>query len=271
MTLAHIKSAALAALFLFVPSLAQADALSPADKDALAGEWRTQCGAMAADGTGLRMVIEFAVTGGNITLDDGTEGGGEYVVKGGSVRGDRIKLELEDQGTYEFVRQGKLLKGVAGDVAGNSFTRCREPADRKAIRLDSKALHYLSATLGPDRAIFVDTRAKAGCKAIEYQYLTIDLVGPSGFSLGRWNSYALGEKIASGKKPPFDEVSNFTIDKAETMGGNYRLTVTELIPPNGSRGDTTTLTLMPAATGVVTLPEWKRSYRRCTQKQLSAE
>jgi len=77
----------------------------------------------------------------------------------------------------------------------------------------------------PDEPIFVDTRAKGGCKALDYQYLIFDLVGPTGFTLGRWNSGHLAELIADGKKAPLatDEVSNWTIDAAQPTPGGYGL------------------------------------------------
>ena len=50
-----------------------------------------------------------------------------------------------------------------------------------------------------------------------------------------------------------------------------KITITELIPPNGSRGDTMTITLVPTIDGRASVPEWKRSYMRCSANQLSAE
>ncbi len=270
MKLAHIRSAAFAALFLFVPIVAEAATISPADDALLAGEWATACG-MKADGSRLRMVIEFAATGGQVSLDDGTEGAGQYPIKSATVTKDRVALSFGEMGGFTFLRKGDVLQGTSGDVANLSFTRCRPAADRSAIKLDRQALHYLSAQMPPDYAYFVDARVKDGCKATDYQYLTIDLVGPLGFTLGRWNSWNLAEKVAAGAKQPFDEVTNFTIDKAERMGTNYRLTVTELIPPNGSRGDTTTITLAPTPTGVLNVLEWKRSYRRCFASEKTAD
>lgn len=255
----------LAALPLLAPvaALAVANGFSPDDQNWLAGEWATKCGEHA-DGSELYMYIEFAATGGQVAFDDGTEGGGTFAIKNGTVNANRVSLNLAEAGDYEFIRNGMALKGTAGDMAaGKVFIRCAPPADRSAIHLDSKALRYLSSAMPPDHATFIDTRAKGGCGATDYMYLTIDLVGPLGYTIGRWNSSSLAEKVAQGKSSSFDEVTNFTIDKAESMGGNYRFTITEKIPPNGSRGDTTTITLLPSPTGVVTIPEWKRSYRRC--------
>jgi hypothetical protein len=121
----------------------------------------------------------------------------------------------------------------------------------------------------PGGPVLIDLRAKRGCAAIEYQYLDFDLVGPTGFVLHRWNSLGLGEKLADGGKPAFatDEIADFTIDRAEATPQGYRFTVTELIPPNGSRGDTTVVDVVINKDGTATIPQWKHRYARCTHPQ----
>lgn len=57
-------------------------------------------------------------------------------------------------------------------------------------------------------------------------------------------------------------MTNWTVDKAEAASGGFRLTITELTPPNGSRGDTSTITLLVSGAGA-SVPEWKRAYLRC--------
>lgn len=267
------------------PALAAQGTLSAADKAALAGEWRANeakpdgaCGRDAGAGD-TTMVVEFALTGGTVTLEDGSEGGGAYQIGSADAAQDHIRIALKDSGELWFVhRPGGLLKsqsseGVTPEVAGLTFKRCREPADRGRIKLSAAQIAQISSTMPPDRAVFVDARAKGGCKALDYQYLTIDLVGPLGFTLGRWNSAHLGEALADGKKPALtlDEVANWTVDKAEAVPGGYRLTITELIPPNGARGDTSVITLAAPAGGKTAVPEWKRSFLRCPESSLAAD
>lgn len=219
-----------------------------AEADIFAGEWRATCGVEASDP---RLVLEFALTGGTVFVDDGSESAATFTVA-------------------ELRRQGKLsMWGKALTWEGQTFQRCRAPADRSVLHLSKAEIGLLSSAMPPDNAVFVDARAKGGCKALDYQYLTIDLVGPLGFTLGRWNSMHLAESLADGKKLPFDEVSNWTIDKAVSTPAGVRLTVTELIPPNGSRGDTGVVTLATAA-GRLSVPEWKRSYLRCAEAALAA-
>ncbi len=267
------------------PALGAQAALSATDRAALAGEWRANeakpngaCGADAGAGD-TTMVVEFALTGGTVTLNDGSEGGGSFAIGSAEATKDHIRIALKDSGELWFVhRPGGLLKsqsseGVTPEVAGLTFKRCREPADRSRIKLSAAQIAQISSTMPPDRAVFVDARAKGGCKALDYQYLAIDLVGPLGFTLGRWNSAHLGEALADGKKPKLalDEVANWTVDKAQAVPGGYRLTITELIPPNGARGDTSLITLAAPAGGKTTIPEWKRSFLRCPASSLAAD
>lgn len=219
----------------------------PAAAADLSGEWRAACGAQASDTS---IVLEYAFTGGTAAVDTGME---------------------EESGAFliaDLEKEGKLsIKNGAVTWQGQAFKRCRGPADRSAIKLTKTQLQEIATTMPPDRPMFVDARAKAGCKAKDYQYLRIDLIGPLGFELGRWNSYHLGEALASGGKAPLplDAVTNWTIEKAESVAGGYKLTLTELIPPNGSRGDTTTITLATSSGGKLAIPEWKRSYIRCAE------
>lgn len=241
-------------LFGMLAATPAAAAVTDTDKAALTGEWRPACGAAAEAGE-TRIVIEFALTGGVVNIDDGTEDGGAF------------EIASKDGSTFTL-RDGRKFVFSGGPLRWNgmSFQRCRGPVDRSAIRLTRAQIAQVSSSMPPDQAIFVDARAKGGCKALDYQYLTLDLVGPLGFSLGRWNSAHLAE---SGKSS-FDEVSNWTVDKAEPVSGGYRLTITELIPPNGARGDTGAITLLVAG-GKASVPEWKRSYLRCSKGSLAAD
>jgi hypothetical protein len=260
-------------------------ALSDSDKASLAGEWRANpgkpggaCGADAGNGD-VRMVVEFALTGGTISLDDGSEGGGRYEVLSATAAKDRFSFGLKETGALAFAREpGGLLKAASAsdlpiELGGLVFKRCRAPADRSAIRLTKPQIAAVSSAMESSNFVFVDARAKAGCKALDYQYVFFDLVGPLEFTVGRWNSAHLAERLADGKKSslPIDEVSNWTVDKAEALANGYRFTITERIPPNGSRGDTTTVRLLPTKNGMASIPEWKRTYRRCASRDLAAE
>ena len=113
--------------------------------------------------------------------------------------------------------------------------------------------------------------ARGGCAATEYQYLDFDLVGPLDFKLHRWNSMAYAEKLADGGKSSLktDEIADFIIEKADAIPGGYRFSITELIPPEGARGDTTTITvLLDPAKRRASIPEWKRTYALCAAPKL---
>jgi hypothetical protein len=267
------------------PAFAAQDTLSAADKAALAGEWRANeakpdgaCGRDASAGD-TTMVVEFALTGGTVTLEDGSEGGGAYAIGSSDAADNHIRIALKDSGELWFVRRpGGLLKsqsseGVSPEVAGLTFKRCREPAGRSAIKLSAAQVAAISSAMPPDHAVFIDARAQGGCKALDYQYLTLDLVGPMGFTLGRWNSAHLAAALADGKKPKLarDAVTNWTVDKAEAVAGGYRLTVTEFIPPNGARGDTSVITMAAPVGGKTAIPEWKRGFLRCPAAGLAAD
>lgn len=262
---------------------AQAAPLTPADQLKLAGEWRANpdkpdgaCGQNASVGD-MRFTLEFAVTGGQIFVDDGSEASQTFAVKGDSTA-KALTFSLAGSGSWKFSRKGDALVSDAppdlyDSQKGLVFHRCRPAASRAAIKLNKDQLGIVSSAMPPNHYIFVDARARQGCKALDYQYLTIDLVGPLGFTVGRWNSMHLAEQLADGKKPKLaiDEVSNWTIDKAEAVANGYKFTITELIPPNNSRGDTTTITLAPTIDGRASVPEWKRTYARCSASQLRAQ
>lgn len=137
-------------------------------------------------------------------------------------------------------------------------------AEEPAIRLDQDTRNALAGDLPSGGSVFVDKRAKGGCTAAQYQYVFFNLAGPAHFEAGRWNSLAVAEILAVDGKPeiPLDELANWTIDAASQTDKGIRLTLTELIPPNGSRGDTQTITLQLKG-DTLRIPEWSRSYQRC--------
>ena len=57
-------------------------------------------------------------------------------------------------------------------------------------------------------------------------------------------------------------MGRWKIEGAVKTAAGYDLKVTELIPPNGSRGDTTTLSILRTKDGI-SIPAWKRNYLRC--------
>lgn len=259
---------------------ATAASLSAADQTALAGEWRangTVNPCKSDEDAPIKMTIEFAATGGTLALDDGSEAAGNYVIKSAQSGKDGVIFDLGEDGTLRFNRVNGKLKALntgtgVSDFTGQVFERCLRPADRSAIKLEKVDLQFLSSGMPPDDPIFIDSRTPKACKAIDYQYLSLDLVGPVAFSLGRANSFDVGEKLADGKRVslPRDELTSWILEKAQTAPGGYNITVTELIPPNGSRGDTTTIFLKKAAKGF-DIPAWKRSYIRCAKSALEAE
>lgn len=267
----HRVLLAVAALVLSV-SAAAAAPLTPAQREALAGGWRSQaCDASGEDGPGLSFTLEFAVSGGVMYVDDNYESSGSHKVTAADATGGTLRLTLDGQPwTFTWAKDGTLKSLKPTDdyssMAGLTFRRCTRPADRGAIHLDARQTAGIAADM-PGGPTLIDTRAKGGCKATEYQYLAFDLIGPLGYQLHRWNSMAYAEKIADGGKSSLkvDEIADFLIEKADAIPGGYRFTLTELIPPNGSRGDRTVVTvLIDNARHLATIPEWKRTYALCT-------
>ena len=172
---------------------------------------------------------------------------------------------MNDDGTLS----GLEMAEFAGDLTGKQFRKCYDPADRARIDGSAKALAFFGGGAEAPPVRFVDTRfAKKGqdlCLEPESQYLRLDMVGPLGFELNRWNSAAIAEKLAVDEKVkiPLDDLADFTLESLTQTGLGWEAVVTELIPPNGSRGDTSTIRLQVKGDHV-TIPEWQRDYLRCT-------
>jgi hypothetical protein len=252
-------------------SAATAAPVTGAAREAYAGEWRaTACGA-GADANAASFTMEFAMTGGLMGVNTGDETSGQHTVEAVDVAGDAVVLKIDGRDTWAFkrARDGSLVSGkpisIYSQMQGLTFRHCVKAADRGTIHLTRVQAGAISGAM-PGGPVLIDLRAKKGCKALEYQYLNFDLVGPAGFTLHRWNSMALGEKLAGGGKPAFktDDISDFRIEKADAIPGGYRFTLTEFIPPNGARGDTTTITVNVKGK-TATIAEWKRSYALCTE------
>lgn len=247
----------------------------------LAGGWRYEPDGSAPPACdqgpsefGEVITIEFVVTGGRVhwtnsngeSLNLGVEASRDgKTIALISPDGPGLKFELNDDGTLS----GLEMAEFAGDLTGKRFRKCYEPADRARIDGSAKALEFFGGGAEAPPVRFVDTRfAKKGqdlCLEPESQYLRLDMVGPLGFELTRWNSAAIAEKLAVDEtvKVPLDDVSNFTLEALSQTGLGWEATVTELIPPNGSRGDTSTIRLRVKG-DIVTIPEWQRDYQRCT-------
>ena len=266
---------------------ALATSVAPAAEDPgkvqalLAGGWRYEPDGSAPPACdqgpsefGEVITFEFMVTGGRVQWTnlngEGLSLGVEASLDGRTIAlispdGPGLKFELNEDGTLS----GLEMAEFAGDLTGKQFRKCYEPADRANIDGSAKALAYFGGGAEMPPVRFVDTRfAKKGqdlCLEPESQYLRLDMVGPLGFELTRWNSAAIAEKLAVEEtvKVPLDDVSNFTLETLIQTGLGWEATVTELIPPNGSRGDTSTIRLQVKG-DTVTIPEWQRDYLRCT-------
>ncbi len=247
----------------------------------LAGGWRYEPDGSAPPAcdqgpseSGEVITFEFAVTGGRVQWTnadgEGVDLGVEASRDGQTVAlispdGPGLKFQLNADGTLS----GLEMAEFAQDLTGKQFRKCYEPADRAHIDGSAKALAFFGGGAEAPPVRFVDTRfARKGkdlCLEPESQYLRLDMVGPLGFELTRWNSAAIAEKLAVDEtvKTPLDDVSNFTLESLTPTGLGWEAVVTELIPPNGSRGDTSTIRLQVKGDHV-TIPEWQRDYLRCT-------
>lgn len=223
------------------------------------------------------ITFEFAMTGGRALW---TSSDGEEMSLFGTVskEGYTIAFLAPDlSGLTFYVDDGGMLWGArmsdfAYELGGNAFRKCSEPADRRRIDGSAEALRVFGGGASALPVRFVDTRfAKQGqdlCLEAEAQYLEIDMVGPLGFSLNRWNNLALAEKLAAGEAPEIvpDEIGTFALDSLVPTGLGWEASLTELIPPNGSRGDTQTVRLQLRG-DTLTIPEWQRDYLRCFNGQ----
>lgn len=235
-------------------------------------------------GTGQVITFEFAVTGGKVAFETADGEPMEYGITA-MAAGDRIEVMGGAGPNLAFeIASGETLVGLemssfAGILQGKTLRKCYPPADRSKINVTHEKpplpvgdMGYLSqGTLG-DQPRFVDTRFNRNmhelCTDPVAQYVFFDLVGPLNFSMGRWNTGALAEMLADGKTPDVapDDVSNWTIEAVAPVENGWSVTATELIPPNGSRGDTTTFTVLTKE-NAMWIPEWKREFWRCTTGQ----
>jgi hypothetical protein len=265
----------LAALVSLSSLSAQAAPLSPADAARLEGAWRYNgagsdaCGRSGKWLYGAEMTVEFRLTGGQVTLDDGAEGAGPHKVTRAEKKDGSFELELDGEpGPMRLAPIGtdglKVTAYGAGGYVGKTFRQCSAADPRAGIKLDKADMTYLATSMLPVNPRFVDARAK-NCKAAQYQFLNFDLANPTDPEIRREDSDALG--VARNKKSvrvPVDDdgMGRWKIEAAVKTQTGYDFTVTELIPPNGSRGDKSTLSVVRTKDGIA-IPAWKRSYLRC--------
>lgn len=217
--------------------------------------------------------LEFLRTGGMIFFSDGSDSSTRAPLSAAEENNGIITLTAGNQ-VWRFRSTGKdVLTSVrnsaslGADVDDLVYKRCQPPADRAAIAFEAVQLKLLAADMPGDEAFFIDTRIapKTGdrCVGEETQYLFFALVGPAEFRLSRWNSFALADKMASGGKSklPLDPVADWAITGARVEGGKYVFQIRDYDKPTAP---VKTIHLEVKANGEFTVPEWKRSFVRCT-------
>jgi len=217
--------------------------------------------------------LEFLRTGGMIFFSDGGEAATRASLSSADETNGVITLTAGNQ-VWRFRSTSKdVLTSVrnsaslGADVDDLVYKRCQPPGDRAAIAFDAAQLKLLAADMPGDEAFFIDTRIaqKSGnrCAVEETQYLFFALVGPAEFRLSRWNSFALADKVASGGKSklPLDPIADWAITGARVDGGKYVFQIRDYDKPSAP---VKTVHLEVKANGEFTVPEWKRSYVRCT-------
>lgn len=264
-----------------LPAMADAAPLPPVDTAHLEGDWRFNgaphddaCGRAGNFLYGIDIKMEFRLTGGQIFFDDGAEGAKPHRVLSAEKTGSDIVLMIDSEDAPLRVKlsgTGKFTITAAPaaflDGVGKTFTQCLAGQPRDAIKLGKADMKFLATTMVPDAPRFVDARTKGGCKATRYQYLNFDLAAANFPQIRRETSDDLGAALAAHKKTatPMDSdgFGRWSIDGAEKTKAGYSVTVTELIAPNGARGDQMRLDIVVTRTGI-SIPAWKRSYLRCT-------
>jgi hypothetical protein len=261
----------LIALFILIPVAVSAAPLSDKDKMAFAGEWRAT-GQGCGPGKGeARFTVEFAVTGGQVFIDDPGAMRLMLGVKSTDASDDTLTLNFDTGSAWTFQRTGAGTlvsqsppQSFAG-LKGLTFRRCRAPADRSALKVDSEAIDFFSVMMPPDYPTFIDAHEKDGCLAKTYHYVSIDLVGPEEFAITRGSLRAVARPAKDA--PPVEpyDVTTWSIDAAEELPNVVRLTIT----PRGG-GPSTKISLVAGEdASLLTIPEWDAVYRRCTIRDLA--
>jgi len=276
----RIVGAALLALVSSIGIAQAAVTLTPEQQAKLEGVWKGIDA--ASDASKLcseqstshnTLSLEFLRTGGMIFYDDGTEATTRAPLSGAEEANGIITLTAGNQ-VWRFRDTGnntmasvRSSASLGADVDDMAYKRCQEPADRNAIAFDAAQLKLVAADMPGDEAFFIDTRLvpKTGdrCKVDETQYVFFALIGPAEFRLSRWNSFALADKLASGGKSklPLDPISDWKITGARVDGAKY---VFQIKDYEKADAPVKTIHVEVKANGDFEIPEWKRSYVRCT-------
>jgi len=263
--------------FFLLASASLASAAPPSDREeaGLAGEWRAQPAsgdACAGAKDDARFTLEFALTGGQMFIDDGHAGRLMLGVKSVDASSEALSVSFDTGSAWSFTRASKdVLVSQApperyGSLKGVTFRHCRPPADRGALKLGKDAVDFFSVMMPPDYPTFIDAHEKDGCKAKSYRYLSIDLVGPENFAITSGNLHR-----GSGSAPArLDDAQTWSIDAADELPNVVRLTITPLTGADHVRGTPTRISLVPGEEGdLLTIPEWDAVYRRCAIRELA--
>jgi hypothetical protein len=218
------------------------------------------------------LAIEFQRTGGVIFYSDDSDTALRGMITSATEANGVISLTAGET-VFRFrpdsdriMSRVRSSASVGGDVDIMVFKRCEQPADRSTIDIDADVMKFLASDLPGDEAFFIDERIapKSGdrCAVQETQYLFFALVGPSQFRLSRWNSFAVADKLASKKpvKTPLDPIADWLIESIHVEGGKY---VVRLKDFENGKALPETIHVEPRPGGI-TIPQWKRSYVRCT-------
>jgi hypothetical protein len=230
------------------------------------------CSRLAPPSGAATLAIEFERSGGVLFYSDGRESAIRGAISPATEVNGVVVLTIGDN-VFRFRPDGDRIMwrvrssaSVGGDVETMVFKRCEAPADRSAFHIDAEALKFLASDLPGDEAFFMDERIarKSGdrCNVRETQYLFFALVGPTQFRLSRWNSFALADSLASKRqvKTPLDAVADWHIESMHLDAGKY---VVRLRGFEDEKSLPETIHVQPTSDGI-TIPQWKRSYVRCT-------
>lgn len=278
----------LTALIFFVPVAAHAEGntLSHERQAYLEGVWSgistevnadKLCSTQSPPAGAMALAIEFMRSGGMAFADDGTEAASRGLITEASEENGIVSLTFGNEVWRFRPDNPKVMYRVRSSASLGSavdtmvFKRCQSAADRSAIDLDNDALKFLAADLPGDEAFFMDDRlaAKTGdrCAVDQTQYLFFVLIGPAEFRVSRWNSFALADKLAAKqtvKLPPLDPVANWKIESVHAEGAKYTFRMRDY---DNAEAVPETIHVQVKSDGTVAIPEWRRTYIRCTKFQ----
>ena len=230
------------------------------------------CSKIAPPPGALALAIEFERSGGLLVASDGSEDSIRGPITDASEVNGVISLTVGQEifrlrpDSDKIMSRVRSSASLGGDVDTMVFKRCEKPADRSSIALDDHGLKYMASDLPGDEAFFIDERlipkAGNGCTMQDTQYLFFALIGPSEFRLSRWNSFALADKLAE-KKPvklPLDPIADWKIETVRAEAGKY---VFRMRDYDNAKALPETIHVEVKPSGI-SIPEWKRSYIRCT-------